>query len=276
MKKIMLTFSAAMLISMVTIAQTNITLRLAQGQKFLVENTQESSSSTKTKGQLIESNANMVTSYIIEVHDKTGNGYDLTSTITHMKMNLRMAGQEINFDSDSTEDMDGKLGTSLQGYINVPKKIVIDNKGSITTKILPGPSVKLKTPQQLNFETTGYGIQLAFLALPKNAKAGYDWSSKTTTNGVTRISKYTIAEISGQIATVQISGTTVAKTAMQSGVKINTKINGKFTGEAKVDTTTGVVQSINFTEESSGIASALSKDFPTTSKVTSSSTVTVL
>ena len=112
--------------------------------------------------------------------------------------------------------------------------------------------------------------------MPKNAKAGSAWSSKTNTYGVIRVSKYAIAGVNGDIATVQIAGTTVAKTAMKSGVKIDTEINGKFSGEAKVDNKTGIVQSIIFTEESSGIASALSRDFPTTSKVTSSSTVKVL
>ena len=42
-------------------------------------------------------------------------------------MNMSMMGQEMNFDSDKKEDMDGQIGSAFKEYINQPKEVVIDH-----------------------------------------------------------------------------------------------------------------------------------------------------
>jgi hypothetical protein len=59
----------------------------------------------------------------------------------------------------------------------------------------------------------------------------------------------------------------------QQGMEMSTKTTGKFSGEEKVDVKTGVVQSNTTTGEASGTVSAMGQDFPTNSKVTSTTTV---
>ena len=40
-------------------------------------------------------------------------------------------GQDINFDSDKKEDMDGEIGKNFKDYINQPKDVVMDKSGNV-------------------------------------------------------------------------------------------------------------------------------------------------
>ena len=46
-------------------------------------------------------------------------------------MNMTTMGQNISFDSDKKEDMDGEMGSSLKDYINHPNAVVMDKSGNI-------------------------------------------------------------------------------------------------------------------------------------------------
>jgi hypothetical protein len=273
MKKIVLIFAGAFCFSMATIAQANQTLKLDKGQKYQVDNKLETTSSTEVQGQTMETKVNVSSVYNIVVKDKTDNNYNLTNTITHMVMNMTMMGQEMNFDSDKKEDMDGQMGTALKEYINQPKDVVVDKTGKVISKDESDSSAS-SIAKQLNFAATGYGAQMAFVALPKNPKAGDTWTENTDENGIKRTTNYTIKSIDGNVATVGFDGTVATETTMQQqGMEMSTKTTGKFSGEEKVDVKTGVVQSNTTTGEASGTVTAMGQDFPTSSKVTSTTTV---
>lgn len=273
MEKIVLIFAGAFCFSTATIAQTNQTLKLNKGEKYQVDNKLETTSSTEVQGQTMETKVNVSSTYNISVKDKTNSNYNLTNTITHMVMNMTMMGQDINFDSDKKEDMDGQMGTALKEYINQPKEVVVDNSGKIISKDNSDSSAS-SIAKQLNFGATGYGSQMAFVALPKNPKAGTAWTDSTNDNGIKRTTNYTIKSIDGNVATVGFDGTVATEATMQQqGMEMSTKTTGKFSGEEKVDVKTGVVQSNTTTGEASGTVTAMGQDFPTSSKVTSTTTV---
>lgn len=277
MKKITLFFSAAICFSATAMSQTATSLKLAKGQKYQVENKLTTTSSTEAQGQTMETKADVASVYNIEIKDKTDNIYNLSNTITNVKMNMSMMGQELAFDSDKKEDMDGQMGSALKDYINQPKDVVIDNSGKIITKKSTDTTAAAGLAKQLNFEATGYGAQMAFLALPSNMKVGTTWTDKTDNGGITKTTTYLVKDVSGNIATVSFTGTMATQATMeQQGMEISTKTTGKFSGEEKVDTKTGVVQSNTSTGEASGTVSAMGQDFPTTSKVTSTTTVKAL
>jgi hypothetical protein len=271
MKKILLIFAGAFCFSSATIGQTNQSLKLNKGEKYQVNNKLETTSSTDVQGQSMETKVNVSSTYNIVVKDKTDNNYNLTNTITHMVMNTSVMGTDINFDSDKKEDMDGQIGTALKEFINQPKDVVIDNTGKIISKDEADTSAIAK---QLNLGATGYGAQLAFLALPKSAKAGATWTENSDENGIKRNTNYTIKSIDGNVATISFDGTVTTETTMeQQGMEVNSKTTGKFSGEEKVDVKTGVVQSNTTTGEATGTVSAMGQDFPTSTKITSTTTV---
>ena len=85
-------------------------------------------------------------------------------------------------------------------------------------------------------EEGGYGANMAFEALPKNAKVGTTWADSSSSDGISRVTNYTIKEINGNKATIVLDGTlnTDVKSEMQ-GMEITTKTKGKFSGEDIVD-----------------------------------------
>lgn len=272
MKKIQLFFTAAVCFSTTGIAQSNASLNLQKGQKYQVENKIETSSSTQVQGQSMESKANVTSTYNIEVKDKSANSYNLTNTISHILMNMEMMGQQIDFDSDKKEDMDGQMGSALKDYINNPKDVQIDNSGKINSG--PVDTSAAGIAQQMNFAQTGYGAQMAFLAIPKNAKVGTAWTETTSDGGIDKTTNYIIKEINGNIATVSLTGTVSSKTTMQQqGMEVSTKTSGKFTGEDKVDIKSGVIQTSTTTGDASGTVTAMGQDFPTSTKITSTTSV---
>lgn len=275
MKKITLFFLAAMCFSAITIAQSNGSLKLAKGQKYVVGNKISTTTSTQIQGQSMDTKTDVASVYNIEVKDEGNNSYNLTNTITNIKLNMTMMGNEINFDSDKKEDMDGQMGSSLKDYINQPKEVVIDNAGNVITTGSSDTSAESGLAKQLNFDASGYGAQMAFLALPQNPKVGTTWTDKTNdSSGLDRTTTYTIKDITGNIATVSFTGTLdIQKKIEQQGMELSTKTSGKISGEEKVDVKTGVVQTNTSTIESSGTVTAMGQDFPTSTKVTSSTTV---
>ncbi|HEY5369094.1 MAG TPA: DUF6263 family protein [Hanamia sp.] len=277
MKKITLLFSAAIGFSVMTMAQSNGSLKLAKGQKYVVENKLTTTSNTQIQGQSMQSNADISTVYNIEVKDKTDNNINLSNTISNIKLNMTMMGQNINFDSDKKDDMNGNIGSTLKDYINQPKDVIVDHSGRVIASKTDTSSAAA-IASQLNFDASGYGAELAFLALPKNAKVGDTWSDDFS--GDTSIKKtttYTIKDITANVATVSFTGTIASqKSIEQMGAQINTKTTGKISGEEKVDTKTGVVQSNTSTTDASGTVTAMGQDFPTSTKLISATTVRTL
>ena len=273
MKKIKLFLFATVCFSTASIGQTNTSLKLSTGKTYQVDNKIETNSTTEVQGQSMESKANIASTYKIEVKGRTGDNYNLKSTLSHIVMDMSMMSQQINFDSDKKEDMDGQMGTALKTFVNQPKDLQMDNSGKVVSKDSTDSSLT-GLAQKLNFAQTGFGTQLAFLALPGNAKVGSSWTDSSNTDGISRITNYTIKDISGGIADVSFTGTTTSDLKMeQNGMEISTKTTGKVTGEEKAEVKTGVIQSSTSTADASGTVTAMGQDFPATVKVTSTTTV---
>lgn len=275
MKKTTLFFSAAILFSTITMAQTKSSVNLKKGQKFVVENKSETTSSTEVQGQSMDTKINATTAYKIDVNDKTDN-YHLTNTISNMKMDMSMMGQEQKFDSDDSTDMKGTIGSLLKDYINHPEEVEMDQTGNVILKDKDSASENSgPLAYQLKaLETSGYGTTLAFQSLPKNIKVGGTWTDSSNENNVSKKITYLVKEINGNIATITLSGTISTEATMENqGMEINTKVAGKISGQETVDITTGIVQSNTSTIEQSGTVTAMGQDMPTSTKVISTTTV---
>jgi hypothetical protein len=257
-------------------------IKLTQGQKYLVETKLTTSSNTQMQGQSMESNADISSTYNIEVNELTAGNYNMTNSMSSIKMNMSAMGQNMNFDSDKKEDLDGEMGSTIKNFINKPNPVVMDKAGNIIIS-KETDSVKEETAnnqtamilkQMGDPAEQGYGAKMAFIAIPKNAKAGTSWTDSTSNDGITRITNYTVKEINGDTATLSISGTEKRETKMEmQGMEINTNTNGKFTGEEIVNITSGVISQNNTTAEASGTIKVMGQEIPTSIKATSVTTV---
>jgi hypothetical protein len=262
--------------------ETSGGIKLTSGQKYVVETKLTTTSNTEMQGQSMESNADISSTYKIEVNDVTADNYNMTNSMSSIKMNMNAMGQNMNFDSDKQEDLDGEMGSTVKNFINKPNPVVMDRSGNIIMS-KETDSVKEETAnnqtamilkQMGDPAEQGYGAKLAFIAIPKNAKTGTSWTDSTSKDGVTRITNYTVKEINGDTATLSISGTEKRETKMEmQGMEINTNTNGKFTGEEIVNITTGVISQNNTTAEASGTIKVMGQEIPTSVKATSVTTV---
>jgi hypothetical protein len=280
MKKISVLVVAAMCSAMALFAQSNASLNLKKGQKYVVENKVTTKSSTEMQGQQMEANIDATTLYNIEVKDAVANNYNLTNTITNLKMNMSQMGQEMTFDSDKKDDLNGPIGTAMKDFINQPKAVVIDKSGKVIGEKKDEKKdepTSMMAKQLGNFEATGFGADMAFEALPQNAKVGSAWTNKTDVDGISKTTNYTVKSINGKLATIGLEGTLATDTKMEmQGMEITTKTTGTFTGEEIVDMTTGVVQSNNLTTDAKGIVGVMGQELPTSSKVVSATTVKIM
>ncbi|MEO8764465.1 MAG: DUF6263 family protein [Ginsengibacter sp.] len=259
-------------------------LNLVKGQKYLVENKITTQNTQQVQGQTIESKADFLSSYHIEVKDVKDNNYNLTNTIKTVKVNASAMGQDISFDSQKKEDLDGENGSELKKYIDQPKDIIIDRSGKVISSKKPDTSAN--SAAQANMitmimkqmvgdpEEGGYGANMAFEPLPEKAAIGTTWADSSRDDGVSKVTNYTLKEINGNNATIVLDGTmtTDVKSEMQ-GMQISTKTKGKFTGEDIVDMKTGVIQQRNSTMDASGTISVMGQDIPSSTRVTSVVTV---
>lgn len=283
MKKKYLLIAGAFIVITGTFAQNNGAVTLPKGQKYAVENKVTTKSTSEMAGQSMESTADITSVYAIEVKDFKDNNYYMTNLISSLKMSMGTMGQNINFDSDKKEDMDGEMGSTVKNYINQPKDVVMDKSGNVIvskqTDTAKGNDATTNQAEMMlkqigDPEQQGYGAKMAFLPISKKAKEGTSWQDSTSANGVTRVTNYLIKEIKGNTATISVSGTENRDTKMEmQGMEISTKTTGKFTGEESVDINTGVILQNNTSADASGTISVMGQEIPTTIKATSVTTV---
>ncbi len=272
LRKISLLAITAMFTYSATIAQANNNLMLKKGQKYLVENKTSTKSITEVQGQSMEVIVDATTSYEIEVTDNNENTYSLSNTIKNVTMEMSQMGQEISFNSNKKGDLDGPIGSAIKGYINAPQKVTINMQGDIV-KDATKKSGKATSPLG-DFETGGFGASLAFQALPKDLKVGQTWKNTSTENGTKKNTTYTVKTMNGNVATLTVAGDIDINAKMeQMGMEMTNVAKGTFTGEEVVDITTGVIQSQNMVINSDGNIEVMGQELPTSSKVTSTTTI---
>ena len=278
MKKII--FSVTILLSFcgAAHAQNKNPLKLKEGQKFTIESHVNTHSTTEVQGQSMENTADISATYSIVVNS-VGDSIKLTNTITGMKMLMSQMGQEMNFDSEKKEDLDGPLGASVKGLLNNPQKVTVSKTGEVADNA-NGDSLaatNMITKQLGGFEASGFGASMAFMALPAKLKTGDTWTTKAGSDGNLTETTYTVKSISGDLATLSGSGTNSSEIKMeQMGMEMTIHGKGTSTGELLVNITTGVIQSNTTTQDITGTVDAMGQSFPTKTKMTSTTTVKML
>ncbi|MEP6583107.1 MAG: DUF6263 family protein [Ginsengibacter sp.] len=284
MKRLTLIIVVTVALYLNSFSQSNGTINLSPGQKYVVENKITTSSTSEMMGQTMESKADVNSTYKIEVKELKADNINFVNTITGMKMSVNAMGQDINFDSDKKEDMDGEMGKNFKDIINQPKDVVMDKSGNIiladnadTTSKTDGASSPTEMMMnQLGGDPArqGFGAKMAFEVIPKGSKVGNSWADSSSSNGTKKVTHYTVKAVNGNEYTIALSGTIESeiKTEMQ-GMQIETKTKGNFTGEEIVDTTTGVIKQNTTNTDASGTVNVMSQEIPTSTKVTSVTTV---
>ncbi|MEO6637380.1 MAG: DUF6263 family protein, partial [Ginsengibacter sp.] len=215
MKKISFIIVTLGLTSAYTFAQVNGNINPSPGQKFVVENKLSTINSSEMMGQTMESTADIISTYQIEVKSVKDNNINFLNTFTGLKMNMKVMENDMSFDSDKKEDMDGEIGKKFKDFLNKPQEVVMDKMGNVilaekvdTTAADKTGNPALMAMKQMGGDPAeqGYGAKLAFEVIPAKVKTGSTWTDSSNTGGVTKITHYTLKQTDGNEGTLALTG----------------------------------------------------------------------
>jgi hypothetical protein len=259
---------------------SNGKLYLAKGQKFLVTNISKSVSTMEMMGQPMEMSADVNMDYELNVTDKKDSSILLTSTLTKIKMKSAIMGQDLSFDSEKKEDLEGEMGKGFKNQLNVLKEIELNNEAIIVNAKKEEITETQSSMMDMMKGLTGgnkeddNGASAAFQIIPSGKKIGDTWSDSVSLDGVKINRTFVIKEIIGCNATISFTGKQLTEKKMeQQGMEVNVTMDAVLSGESIVDISTGIVKQKSTLMDGTGSADAMGQAIPMTFKVTSNITV---
>ncbi len=235
-------------------AVTLATVGMANAQKIAVSKGQKLETTSVTKmsvevmGQNIDNETTSTTE--VEVKDASDNGYVFANTLKHMVVKSNAMGQDIHFDSDNKDDMQGQMGEAMKNTIGNPSEVTVDKQGKIVE--IKGAAADKKAPAGMN-DMLNMSNSLAkgqaypvLLPLPvgKQLKPGDSWvDSSGTPETFKSVMTYTLKQITGDDVLVSFTGI-IAKngTIEQQGMQIQMDITGNVKGDATYEAGSGFLK----------------------------------
>lgn len=259
--------------AVLTIQAQNQNIQLNKGQKLESLVTNSTSMSQEMMGQKVEFSSKSTITMLTEVKDVTNQAFQLASTIKRLVMNTSVMGQEINFDSDKKEDMDGQVGAELKDKIGVAQEVLVDKKGKITSVKDTGASKSQgggmmgmmgDAIQGAMIKGASYPLLISFPS--KSPKAGDTWTDSTgTPETMKMVNTYLIKQVSGNDVTLEISGQ-MAKSGVieQQGMQIPMNLTGITKGTSVVEVNTGILKKNDTSMKISGTMELMGQSMPIT------------
>lgn len=274
MKKITLFFTFLFLVT-ICFAQTPTSkIVLNKGQKFVLNSTSAGTTSMEMMGQNMETVNEATSIGTIEVKDVTPTSYKITSTINKMKINSKAMGQEVNFDSDKKEDMNGEMGQAVKDQFN-PRDEEITYLGKASTIGVTANADNDMKKVMESLSGTGNNIAAAnFMLIPAGKKVGDSWMDSSNSNGIRINNSYIIKQLNSNEASV-ITNTVsnINKNVQQAGQDITIIMDMKTISTNLVDVTTGLIKEKKIVTEGKGTINAGGQEIPMTSKITTVTTI---
>lgn len=266
-------FLAAVLLIAASVSLQAQKVNLSKGQK--IETLSSTKMSMEVMGQNME-NEVMATANL-EVKDQNSEGYVFANTIRRITVKGTAMGQDINFDSDKKEDLDGQMGQAMKDKINVPQEYKIDKAGKIVSLSSEGQNAGGGMGDMMNITgemTKGQPFPFISPLAAKSVKPGDSWiDSSGTAETLKTITTYTLKS-AGADGTVIGFTSKFAKngTVQQNGMEIQMDIAGTQNGESTYDTGTGVLKTSASTSTITGNMSVMGQSLPINATVTSNTT----
>lgn len=270
MKRIHL-LTAGILLCFTSMAQTPATLNLNKGSVYQVESKIQTNSKTNYMGQDMESKVDMVSVYEMKVADASDNKYTINSKVSALKMDMANMGQEMKYDSEDSNDTNNPMAAGFKEVLNKEQIVTIDKSGKVIAGINDST---LSSPMMKQLENSGFGSNLAFVAIPKNVKTGDSWTvTEGDTTGIMNTIHYTVKSVEGDLVNLDFTGETKSNLTVEAnGMEVKTHTTGTSKGSTIVNKS-GVVQSSKASVKASGTVSVMGQDMPTETVVESDTTV---
>ncbi len=248
--------------------------QLEQVSKVTMNLTQE------MMGQTMEIVMNSTSQSLVEVKNASNGGFEVASTLKSVLMNMNAMGQEMNFDSNKKEDLDGEMGAPYRDMLNKPSDFVLDKHG-VVTEVKNKPAVKDDGNMMgsmiggaMNEEKEGASFSTIANIPAKGVKVGDSWSDSANADGARTFTTYTLKEIKGNDGVVSVKGDlSMNKEMEQQGMTMVMDMKGSSIGEYLFDVATGIIKSKKITTKASGNIDVMGQSVPMVMESTVESTV---
>ena len=266
----------ALALSAIAFAQSTDKIKLANGQKIVVESTTDIQA-TLTMGMELTSTSASVNA--LEVKNSSPDNYIISNTLTKLKMNTNMMGQANNYDSENKSGNNEDISKVFDDKLNKPVDITIDNTSGLAV-------AEQKKQSQADVDETNATADImkifsdnasddaivsgAFEMVPKGKAIGDSWADTAISKEMKTIRTYTLKSISGNEAVIQsnVISTAVNKLNFQE-MEFEVKSETKTNGEILTDISTGLVKKRTSVADITGSIQMMGQDMPISAKATS-------
>jgi major membrane immunogen (membrane-anchored lipoprotein) len=202
-----------------------------------------------------------------------GDGFLFGNTIKRMIIKASYMGQDMNFNSDKKEDMEGQMGQMLKDKIGKTEDVSVDKRGKViemkgdTAKAAGSMGDMMNMASQL---AKGQAYPLLAQLPTAKIKAGDSWTDSTgSPETIKTVTTYTLKEIKGDSMLVSYTGT-IAKsgTIQQNGMEIQIEMGGTVKGNAAYETASGLLKSNNAVSDIKGSFQVMGQSVPMTVSIT--------
>lgn len=275
MKKI-ISFTASLVIAQIMMAQTNTNaILLLKGQKISVINDVTIDADLGMGMQL-----NSVTASInsLQVKDSDTNNYSISNTLTKLKINMNMMGQNNTYDSDNKDGNNANMAKIFDDKMNKVNDVMIDKTtGAVivpkqaATKDNDEDANNISENMMMMFSNTSDAavVEGAFEILPAGKKTGDSWADTSKTADTKTIRTYTLQSVTGNEAVLNIETTVKATNKLDfQGMEFEINTDTKTTGQVLFDISTGLVKKRDTVSDITGSFQMMGQDLPITAKTT--------
>lgn len=210
----------------------------------------------------------------VELKEVNNDGFLFSNMIKRMTTKISGMGQDISFDSDKKEDMDGQMGQALKDRIGVSQDIQVDKHGKVTsTKDNDDKKVGPDMASMMNMSgdlTKGQPYPILIQLPASNIKPGDTWTDSSGTVATLKtITTYTLKSISGDAALVSFTGT-MAKTGtiQQNGMEIQMDMTATNKGESTYEVKSGLLKTTTSSSDIKGTLGIMGQNAPIAATVT--------
>lgn len=282
MKKFLL---VAFMFSVIVATGQTVTRKvgLAKGQQLEQLSHVKMNMTQEMMGQSMEIKMESDITNVVEVKDAAANSFEVANTVKKVLMNMNAMGQDMKFDSDKKEDMDGQMGQAFKGRIGIPREFTV-NKDGIITSLKNKSDNKEEAGGMMGGMMTGAmsegeekeGSSFNSLAnIPvKGIKVGESWNDSTTDDNGKTFTTYTLKEVNGGNGLVTLSANSdISRQMEQQGMSMQMDMKATTIGQYTFDVATGIIKSRKATTKATGTIDVAGQSLPVNFETTVESTI---
>lgn len=274
MKKIF-TFATSITLGLSLIAQTQTNkIMLDKNQQLKITSSIKGNITQEMMGQSMETVMDVNTDKNITVKEVASKDYQLDGITTHIKMNMSIMGQDMNFDSNNKEDMAGQMKEAGKD-INVVKPLILTPEGKCRPVVKPSPE---KTEDagmnDMMQQLMGGGAEEVvtesyFMLIPAGKKIGDSWTDSIINTASKTVWNYKWESVAENIAVIKaIAKSTISSTMNTQGMDMILNMVNDLDEVRKVNLNSGVVVNKSSTAKISGTIDVMGQSVPVNGNVT--------